>query len=216
MQKRRDFVKSVLGLLTGISVLFSPGLRWLKNVYARAQKIILPKDTPRESLINKNPEELDTRYLEPTPLKQFDTMGVTDHKVDLHTWRLEVSGRLKSSLSLNYLQIQDLPVIEREVLLICPGFFANHGKWKGISVGKLLKQAHLERDAKEVAFSGPPGRNVKTEKFPLADVLSDKVFVAYAVNGAILPEKHGFPLRVVAEDYYGSDWVKYVYKIKVV
>ena len=27
------------------------------------------------------------------------------------------------------------------------------------------------------------------------------------------PEKHGFPLRVVAEGYYGDDWVKYVYKM---
>jgi len=27
-------------------------------------------------------------------------------------------------------------------------------------------------------------------------------------------QKHGFPLRVVAEDRFGSDWVKYVYKIE--
>jgi len=30
-----------------------------------------------------------------------------------------------------------------------------------------------------------------------------------------LPPKHGAPLRVVAEDYYGSDWVKYVDRISV-
>ena len=39
---------------------------------------------------------------------------------------------------------------------------------------------------------------------------SDKVFPAYRINGEVIPVKHGFPLRVVAEGYYGYDWVKYV------
>jgi sulfoxide reductase catalytic subunit YedY len=45
------------------------------------------------------------------------------------------------------------------------------------------------------------------------DVLSDRVFLAYGVNGKPLPERHGFPLRLVAEGYYGYDWIKYVYRI---
>ena len=55
----------------------------------------------------------------------------------------------------------------------------------------------------------------KVERFPIDAVLSNQVFLAYAVNGKTLPQKHGFPLRVVAEGYYGSDWVKYVYQMKV-
>jgi sulfoxide reductase catalytic subunit YedY len=35
------------------------------------------------------------------------------------------------------------------------------------------------------------------------------------VNGKDLPRRHGFPLRVVAEDSYGSDWVKYVTRVSV-
>ena len=31
---------------------------------------------------------------------------------------------------------------------------------------------------------------------------------------AMLPRKHGFPLRVVAEDHYGSVWIKYVHKVE--
>ena len=41
----------------------------------------------------------------------------------------------------------------------------------------------------------------------------DKVFLAYEVNGEPLPGRKGFPLRVMAEDYYGDDWVKYVYRM---
>jgi sulfoxide reductase catalytic subunit YedY len=106
-----------------------------------------------------------------------------------------------------------MPSIERNVLLICPGFFAYHARWKGISVAKLLETAGLGSDVTEVTFSGPNGRYEKTDRFPIEDILSDKVFLAYSVNGSVLPKKHGFPLRVVAEDYYGGEWVKYVYKI---
>ena len=45
--------------------------------------------------------------------------------------------------------------------------------------------------------------------------LANKVFLAYDVNAKALSKKHGFPLRVVAEGYYGTNWVKYVYKVKV-
>ena len=34
------------------------------------------------------------------------------------------------------------------------------------------------------------------------------------MNGQSLPQKHGFPLRLVAPDRYGSDWIKYVYKVE--
>ena len=52
-------------------------------------------------------------------------------------------------------------------------------------------------------------------RYPIEDVLSDTVFLAYGVNGKTLPQEHGFPLRVVAEGTYGSDWVKYVYGLEV-
>ena len=57
--------------------------------------------------------------------------------------------------------------------------------------------------------------NEKTSRFPIEDIHSNKVFLACNVNDKTFPEKHGFPLRVVAEDYYG-DWVKYVYKITAI
>ncbi len=41
-----------------------------------------------------------------------------------------------------------------------------------------------------------------------------KIFLAYEVNGQVLPRKHGFPCRVVAEDHYGSVWVKFVHQIE--
>lgn len=167
-----------------------------------------------DSLVGKDPATLDTRNLDLTPMQDFSTMGLDDYDVDLKKWQLEIVGRVQRSLKFTYDQILEMPSIERNVLLICPGFFAYHARWKGISVAQLLENAGISSDVTHVDFSGPNGSYEKTERFPIEDILADKVFLAYGVNGSVLPKKHGFPLRVVAEDYYGGDWVKYVYKIK--
>jgi DMSO/TMAO reductase YedYZ molybdopterin-dependent catalytic subunit len=48
----------------------------------------------------------------------------------------------------------------------------------------------------------------------MEEILAGKVFLSYGVNGESLPQKHGFPLRVVAEGHYGSSWIKYVSEVK--
>ena len=215
MEKRRQFLKFLVGgaawLGTGLGSLFSMA-KW---VLAETEKIILPKGTPRESLIDKNPAELDARNLEVTPLDNFGTMGLTDHAVSIEKWGLEVDGHVKKPLRLTYEEIKKLPSVERNALMICPGFFANQGTWKGFSLGALLKRAQAEDGVTHVTVRGPDGKYENSQRYPLGDILSNKVFLAYEVNGKPLPRRHGFPLRAVAEGYYGYDWVKYVYRVTV-
>ena len=212
VKTRRQFINFILGFISGMGLVFSPIANGIRVAFAKAKKIILPKGTRVDTLINKSPADLDTRNLDLTPVQEFDTMGLDDHDVDLKKWQLEIGGQVQRSLRLTYDQIVEMPSIERNVLLICPGFFAYHARWKGISVAKLLETAGVGPGVTDVTFSGPNGRYEKTGRFPIEDIIADKVFLAYRVNDSVLPKKHGFPLRVVAEDYYGGDWVKYVYK----
>lgn len=210
---RRVFLKRASGMFAGLGMLLSPCFSFLSQAFAKTKRIILAKGTKRESLSNKNPAHLDARNLEITPMKEFETMGLDDHEVDFNTWRLEIDGHVKKSIILTYEDIMAMPVIERKVLMICPGFFANQGHWKGISIAALLQQAKADRDITHVTVQGPKGDYTKMERFPIKDILSDKIFLAYQLNGQPLPIKHGSPLRVVAEDYYGHDWVKYVFRV---
>jgi sulfoxide reductase catalytic subunit YedY len=216
MKRRRQFIKLILGLFAGMGLWFYPFAREVQVAFAKVKKIILPKGTGMETLVGKNPANLDTRNLDLTPVEAFGTMGQSDHQVDLNRWQLEIGGLVERPLELSYAQITEMSSVKKDVLLICPGFFAYHARWKGVSVAKLLDMAGVNPDATHVSFSGPKGGYEKTERFPIADILSGKVFLAYGVNGGALPKRHGFPLRVVAEDYYGGDWVKYVYKIKAI
>jgi DMSO/TMAO reductase YedYZ molybdopterin-dependent catalytic subunit len=213
VKTRRQFINLILGLLSGMGLLLSPIANGIRVVFAKAKKIILPKGTRMNSLVGKDPANLDTRNLDLTPVQAFGTMGLSDYDVDLNQWRLEIVGQVQRSLKFTYAQILEMPSIEKNVLLICPGVFAYHARWKGISVARLLEKAEVDPGVTDIRLSGPNRGYEKTARFPIADILSDKVFLAYGVNGSVLPQKHGFPLRVVAEDYYGSNWVKYAYKI---
>ena len=213
MYNRRGFIKTLMGFVGGMGLLLGMLAAGVRAVFAKAKKIILPKGIRMDTLVGKNPANLDTRNLDLTPVEAFGTMGLADHQVDLNRWRLEIGGLVEHPFKLGYAQVTEMPSLKKDVLLICPGFFAYYARWEGISVAKLLEMAGASPDVTHVSFSGPKGTYEKTERFPIADILSDKVFLAYGVNGSALPKKHGFPLRVVAQDYYGGDWVKYVYKV---
>lgn len=210
MHTRRHFTKLAFGSVLGggAFLALSAWSRWL----CAATRKVLAAGTDRKSLIHEDPAALDTANLAITPLDQFGTMGPTDRVIDPAQWRLEITGQVGRPLSFTYEQVIALPSSERNVLLICPGVFANHGRWTGCSLRTILQQANVDRAASRVVFEEAGG---KSAGYPLADVLSGKVFLAYQVNGTPLPRKHGFPLRVVAEDYYGAEWVKYVSRVRV-
>ena len=214
MDNRRQFIKSLLGIFSGLSLSLSPLIALVGKTLAAVKRRIVPQGADLQSLVHENPSELDTRNLKPMPLSDFQTMGLSDHTVDLDSWGLKVVGEVRQPLQLSYTQLLEMPPMERNVLLICPGFFTIYGQWQGLSISSLLKRAGAPEDITHVTIRGPDGSYEKAERFAIAEIRSDKVFLAYRVNGEVLPQKHGFPLRLVAEDHYGSRWVKYVHQIE--
>jgi sulfoxide reductase catalytic subunit YedY len=177
---------------------------------------VLAPDTDMSTLVFENPADLDTRHLAITSIDSFDTMGLSDHSVDTASWRLRIGGAVSAPMDLSYASLRALPVVERGVLLICPGVFAYYGRWSGVSIAGLLRQAGLNPRATFVDLKGPSGPYEKVERFRIGDIQSNRVFLAYAVNGQTLPRRHGYPLRTVAEGRLGSEWVKYVTTVEAV
>ena len=204
MWTRRIFLKIGLGVLL-------IGWKFVSNTWAKAKQL-LPKGSPKNQLKEMNPAEIDSRNLEIDPLDKFGTMGPIDVAIDLKTYRLKVTGKVGTSLSLSYDQILKYPSLAETVLLICPGFFANNGRWTGVNLKSLLEEAQIKKEAQYIDILGAGEKRVR---IPLKTLDQKRIFLAYRVNGEVLPQKHGFPLRLVYEDAYGSDWVKYVDEIVV-
>ena len=216
MTTRRAALKLLVSVCTGTFVCFGRLGTGFRLVFAETKRLLLPKGTPMRSLIARNPAALDTHNLDVTPLNEFGTMGQTRYRISLEDWRLDVDGAVDQPLQLKYADLIARPAIERNVLLICPGFFAYLGHWRGISAARLLAEAKVRPEVTRVEFSGPKGWAEMNQRFSIEEVGSESVFLAYQVNGAALPQKHGFPLRLVAQGHYGSRWVKYVDKITAI
>ena len=191
--------------------IFLLGWSLVSNVWAKAKQL-LPKGFPKNQLLNMNPAEIDNRNLEIDPVDQFGTMGPTDIAIDLRTYRLKVTGKVGRPLSLSYEEILKYPSLTETVLLICPGFFSNNGRWTGVDLKSLIEEAQIKKEAQYIDIVGVPEKRVR---IPLNTLNEKKVLLAYRVNGETLPQKHGFPLRLVYEDAFGSDWVKYVEEVVV-
>jgi DMSO/TMAO reductase YedYZ molybdopterin-dependent catalytic subunit len=193
------------------ALLSSLVLHPLSICWAKARQI-LPKGFSKSKLKDMNPAEVDNRNLEVDPLKKFGTMGPTDVSIDLKTYRLKVTGKVERPLWLSYDEILKFPSLTETVLLICPGFFSNNGSWTGMNLKILMQEAQTKKEAQYIDIVGAHEKRVR---IPLNALDQKRIFLAYRVNGETLPQKHGFPLRLVYEDAYGFDWVKYVDEIVV-
>ncbi len=211
MLTRRNLLHGVLSaILLGFVTNMTVSWRWVSKSWAEARKL-LPKGFPKSKIADMDPAEIDNRDLDIDPLGQFGTMGPTDISIDLKTWRLKVTGEVDRTLSLTYDEVLKLPSVTEDVLLICPGFFANNGRWTGVRLSDLIREARPRREAMFIDIKG----RGKEMRIPLEAVNRKKIFLAYRVNGETLPQKHGFPLRLVYADVYGADWIKYIDEIAV-
>ena len=197
----------LIGSFTNLPIFWN----FISTSWAKAKQL-LPKGFPKNQIKDMNPAEIDNHNLDIDPLDKFETMGPTDVAIDLKTYRLKITGEVGRPLSLSYEQILQYPSHTDVVLLICPGFFANNGRWSGVSFRALLKNANVHQEAKYLDVKGAYGKVVRIS---LKDIDRKRVFLAFRINGEPLPQKHGFPLRLVYEDAYGYDWVKYVEEIVI-
>ncbi len=159
--------------------------------------------------------------------------------VDPTTWRLAIGGRVRDPLSLTLDNIKERPAVTRAVTLECAGngrarlsprplsqpwLFEAVGtaEWTGTALRPLLEAAGPLDDAVEVVFAGldrgvQGGVEQQYERsLPLAEALREEVFLAYAINGQVLPPQHGFPVRLVVPGWYGMTHVKWLRSITLV
>ena len=214
--KRRQMLKLFATAAGWTAVVGSPLALLVRRSCAVLRRRLLPADTDLGTLLFENPKYLDPRNLPITPIDKFGTMGLSEHQVDLQHWQLTIGGAVARPSRFSYDQIMAMPAVSRDVLLICPGVFAYHARWRGISIWPLLAQSGVDRKTTHVDVGGPAGPYEKVQRFPLCEVQTNKAFLAYAVNERRLPEKHGFPLRAVAEGYVGAEWIKFVERIDAV
>jgi DMSO/TMAO reductase YedYZ molybdopterin-dependent catalytic subunit len=133
--------------------------------------------------------------------------------VDIGAWRLEVSGeKVAEPLSLTYQDLEKMEVVNKNVVLVCPGVFTDRADWEGVPLATVLGMAKIKDDYSKVEFRSVDGFKSSLSR---KEVEGNFTILALGVNGVTLPKEHGYPLRLVAEDVTGGKWVKWIDRIEV-
>ena len=161
---------------------------------------------------------------------------IPDEKIALDQWALTIDGEVRTPLRLTFDQIGRRPKTIAANTLECSGNGRSllaakasgnpwtiggvgNAVWGGVALSVLLDEAGLGRRAAHVSFEGmdtplgkaqiPFVRSIPIEKAMHSTLL------AYEMNGAPLPLKHGFPLRALALGWTGANCVKWLKRITV-
>jgi DMSO/TMAO reductase YedYZ molybdopterin-dependent catalytic subunit len=176
-------------------------------------------------------EDLDSRI---TPNDKF--FGITHYEwpsIDEATWKLEIDGLVRRPLTFTLSEIKSRSRREVDFTLECSG---NHGfpwfiggigtaRWVGTPLAAILQEAEPLKNGIEVVFVGTDAgeETIKDTKvrqnfarsMSLVDALSPATLLCYEMNGAPLPERNGYPLRLIAPGWYGIANVKWLKRIEV-
>lgn len=152
-------------------------------------------------------------------------------RVDAADWRLEIGGLVERSLTLTLDDIRRLPARQVETFHQCAGAprrpdlaarrVANV-LWRGADLADLLRTCGVHADARFLwAYGLDHGRyeDVSAKWYvkdlPLTRLGEGGVLLAYAVNGEPLGPEHGFPLRLIVPGYYGTNTVKWLWRLEL-
>jgi DMSO/TMAO reductase YedYZ molybdopterin-dependent catalytic subunit len=147
------------------------------------------------------------------------TQNPVDPKPQAALWRLEVVGLVKNPGSYTYEEVQQLPSTSRPITLECiANYTGDHlistAIWQGVTLRSLLERhGGALPNATHVAFYSVDGYNVS---LPLNELLAVDPLLAWRMNGAELPQKHGFPMRVLIPGRYGEENPKWLTRIELV
>jgi DMSO/TMAO reductase YedYZ molybdopterin-dependent catalytic subunit len=232
---RRDMLKGTLAL-AGLGLVALP--EWVLPALAQGDTIVPFLDFPDRVITNPAVDRriIDIRAINGpiTPKDQFFTTQHYGHpKVDVATYKLQVSGLVDRPLTLSLDDLRKMGNTELVAGFECSGNrgplqgLSSNARWTGVPLKTVLDKAGVKAQAREFVFFGADrgeedvewrtqtfkvqqqfGRALNREK-----ALSPEPMLAYALNGEPLTLHQGLPVRLLVPGWYGVNNVKWLSEI---
>jgi DMSO/TMAO reductase YedYZ molybdopterin-dependent catalytic subunit len=135
-------------------------------------------------------------------------------KVSPAQWQLRIHGMVDRPMTLTYDDLIQMPMINRDITLTCVseavgGNFIGNAQWQGTLLAPILRKARIQRGADQIVMRDVHGMTIGVATDPTLDGRDS--MLAVAMNGKVLPQAHGYPVRVVIPGLYGyvsaTKWV---------
>src|SRR6266446_7038641 len=153
----------------------------------------------------------------PNDLFYCVTKNVVDPTVNVDLWHLEIGGLVQNPATWRLQDLVGFKPTTQETTLMCisngldAGLISN-AVWKGLPLRDLLDQAGVLSSAARVRLQGVDNY---TDTVPLEKAMEPTTLLAYEMNGVPLPDRHGYPMRVIVPGYFGEKNVKWLTRIEV-
>ena len=117
-------------------------------------------------------------------------------------------------VTITFDELIQLPMIEHDITLTCVseavgGGYIGNARWQGMLLADVLRKAGIQSGADQIVMRDVKGMTIGVATEPVMD--GRKSLLAVGMNGQLLPQEHGYPVRVVVPGLYGyvsaTKWV---------
>lgn len=177
------------------------------------------------------PLEDNTEFITPAD-KLFVLAHLGVPLVSVDSWSCQVEGLVSSQRLLRYGDLLRFPQRTVKTFFQCAGNplaptiaarqIANL-EWRGPLLRDVLAEVGIGSNGTFVwafgmdhgAFFGSPYQEHYVKDLPMDYVMTHDVLIATHLNGEPLSLEHGFPARIVAPGFYGTNSVKWLCRVEV-
>ncbi|MBN1661493.1 MAG: molybdopterin-dependent oxidoreductase [Anaerolineae bacterium] len=131
--------------------------------------------------------------------------------VSRDTWVLEVDGLVRSPQELSLTDVLALPRIAQVSRMACVEGWSAAAAWEGFHLSGLMEVAQPAAEAQWVHMHCADGYY---ESMSIESLLRERAIWAHQMNGNILPEIYGAPLRLMIPWLYGYKSAKAITRIE--
>lgn len=177
--------------------------------------------------IKRRPHEMTEAITATEDLFVLAHLGIP--RVDPSSWSLVVDGLVgrAGKLSLDELKARPKKIVEavhqcsgNPLEPTVPVRRVANVRWGGVDLAALLDEFAVDTRARFLWSYGLDGGEFAgissdwyVKDMPLERLAAGGVLIAYELNGAPLPAEHGFPARLVVPGYYGTNSVKWLWRL---
>ncbi|CAN5760257.1 molybdopterin-dependent oxidoreductase [soil metagenome] len=162
--------------------------------------------------------EMVTPVLTGTPDFYNVSKNISDPSVESDGWTLKVTGLVENELELTYAQLVERATVQKITTLSCisnelNGHLISTALWTGLPLADLLTEAGVKEGAVDLKFHAADDYE---DSISVEIGLRPDNLIVVGMNGETIPDKHGFPARLIIPDIYGMKNVKWLDRIEVV
>jgi len=180
------------------------------------------------------PLEQSTEFMTPSE-KVFVLAHLGVPQIESDSWSFDLVGLVGSPRSLRYAALAQFAPTTVRSFHQCAGnpleptkamrIIANV-EWRGVLLRDILEQGQIAPSCRYIwaygldygTFKAPsyssPYQEHYVKDLPIDYVMNHDVIIATHLNGEPLSPKHGFPARIIAPGYYGTNSVKWLCRVE--